>query len=408
MKYTFIDDRDAFLQLCSQLERCERICFDTEFVSEFTYRPDLCLLQVEYDGNLAIVDTHAVSDVTPFWQVLVAGDHITIVHAGREEYRFCQAATGQAPRRWFDVQLAAGMVGHEYPISYGKLVQKLVGASISKGETRTDWRRRPLTTGQLDYALLDVVHLPALQSRLLADLTRLGRAEWLEEETLSWQLTVDESDSRERWRRLSGVSKLPLSALPVARELWRWREEVAERRDSPPRRVLRDDLIVELARRGKADEKQIRAIRGLHRRDLDDHYADISAAIERGRCAPPEPKTRHPRRDHPEQINLLGQFLGTALASICRRQSIAASLVGTVQDVRDLTAYQLGLASGGETPALMTGWRAEIVGQRFRELLAGELALRIVDPHSEAPIAFEAVNGQTRTEPAADSDRTRS
>ena len=303
MNYTFIDERGAFLQLCQQLERCERICFDTEFVSEFTYRPDLCLLQVEYDGQLAIVDTHAVSDVTPFWQALVTGDHLTIVHAGREEFRFCQAATGKAPRRWFDVQLAAGMVGHEYPISYGKLVQKLVGQSISKGETRTDWRRRPLTAGQLEYALLDVVHLPALQTRLQSDLTRLGRSDWLAEETATWQSAVADSDSATRWRRLSGVTKLPLSAMPVARELWQWREEVAEQRDCPPRRILRDDLIVELARRGKADEKQIRAIRGLHRRDLEQQYGEISAAIERGRKSPPEPKSRHPRRDHPEQIN---------------------------------------------------------------------------------------------------------
>ncbi len=389
LNYEHITTDDGLNKLCERLATAKRICFDTEFVSEFSYRPDLCLLQVEHEGELAVVDTHAISSLSPFWEVLVDGDHETVVHAGREEYRFCVAATGRVPKIWFDVQLAAGMVGMEYPISYAKLLQKILGKSISKEETRTDWRQRPLTKGQMEYALVDVIYLPAVRDFLIGELRRLGRVEWLETETSAWQQSVNDTETREKWRRISGASKLPRKAQPIVRELWRWRESEAERRNMPPRRILRDDLIVELARRGRANEQQIRAIRGIQRRDLNGQYGNIANAIQQGLDSPPESRSHNSRRDYPAQINLLGQFLGTALSSICRRQEIASSLVGTVQDVRDLIATRLGYGNQDETPALLKGWRAEIVGQHIEKLLSGELSLRIEDPNSEAPLVFE-------------------
>ena len=389
MKFEHITTAVQLEQLCDELTSARMIGFDTEFVSEFTYRPDLCLIQVEYDGKLAVIDTRAVQ-TQGFWDVLVAGDHQTIVHAGREEFRFCYAATGRAPSHWFDVQLAAGMVGFEYPISYGKLISRLFRKSLPKGETRTDWRRRPLSDAQMEYALHDVVDLPGVREKLTKKLQKLDRLSWLEDEARAWQQSVIESDHREKWRKISGASGLSARALCIVRELWRWRESEAQRRDSPPKRVLRDDLIVELAKRGKADVESVKAIRGIQRRDLADHYIEIASAIADGLTAEPAPNKRNHRRDYPAQINVLGQFLGTALTSICRNQSIAPNLVGTVQDVRDLIAHHLKLKGVEEAPALSVGWRAEIVGQKIEKLLSGELSLRIVDPHSEAPLAFEA------------------
>lgn len=389
MRYENIISESQLSELCERLTTAKRIGFDTEFVSEFTYRPDLCLVQVEYDGQLAVIDPREVSDLTPFWQVLVDGDHETICHAGREEFRFCTRAVDGVPKNWFDVQLAAGMIGLEYPISYGKLLQRLLKTTLPKGETRTDWRRRPLTDAQIEYALHDVIHLPKLCDKIKSRLQELGRLEWYEGEVLAWQDSIRESETRERWRKISGTSGLSARALAIVKELWRWRDREAQERDIPAKRVLRDDLIVELAKRGKTDTKQIRAIRGMHRRDLTDKYGDIADAIRIGVAAPPEKKPRNDRGRQPTQLNLLSQFLGTALNSLCRQQSIAVSLVGTTQDVRDLVSFHLGYGDENEPPALATGWRAEIVGEDIRRLLVGDLALRVSDPHSEAPLVFE-------------------
>ena len=376
---------------CGIIASAEIIAFDTEFVSEDTYTPELCLIQVAAGDRLAIIDPFEVQDLSPFWNLLVEPGRETLVHAGREEFRFCLRAAGKRPHRWFDVQLAAGLIGMEYPASYGTLTQRLLGKSLSKDETRTDWRRRPLSPKQLEYALQDVADLQAMRNILHDRLQKLGRLSWLESELKDWQAQIEEYETGERWQRMGGISGMSPRSLAIVREVWNWRDAEAQRRNIPPRRILRDDLIVELAKRKSADVRSIRALRGLERGDIQKHIPKISQSVERalnlGESELPR-QDRHPSRP---QLNLLGQFLSTALGSICRRASVAASMVGTAQDVRDLIAFRLGLGgfAEGETPVLAQGWRAEVVGQVIDHLLAGDLAIRIADPLSDEPLAFE-------------------
>ncbi|MCA9262211.1 MAG: HRDC domain-containing protein [Planctomycetales bacterium] len=390
MNYERISDNQALAGLCKRIESAEVVAYDTEFVSEFNYYPDLCLVQVAFDDQLAIIDPKQRLDVEPFWQSLVAGKHETIVHAGREELLFCWRSVGEVPARWFDVQLAAGMVSMEYPISYRKLLKRLLDKTLPKGETRTDWRKRPLTESQLDYALHDVLDLRRVRDLLMDRLTELGRVDWLHDES---ELRIDkllEAESQERWPRLSGFTSLSGSAVSIAVALWRWRDELARRRDTLPKRVLRDDLLVELARRGKSSEKQIRAIRGMQRRDYERYIPELSETIERALHEPPPKGPNRQRVDLPQQVQLLTQFLNTALACTCRAQAISPSVVGTVQDVQDLIVHELNLApeSDREMPSLITGWRAEIVGDLLEKVLNGKVAMRLVDPLSDRPLQF--------------------
>jgi ribonuclease D len=332
-----------------------------------------------------------VRDVTPFWELVAAPGHATVVHAGREEFRFCLRAVGKWPSQLLDVQLAAGLLGWEYPASYGTLVRKVLGKTLSKGETRTDWRQRPLVPKQIEYALQDVVYLPDLWSDLHGKLLASGRLEWLESEMQDWQAAIERADSLERWRRVSGISGLSARSLVIVRELWRWREQEASKLDRPPRRILRDDLIVELARRGSGDLRQIKAIRGIERSSAKRHLDVIAATIARALAQPRQDWPSTDRVTIPAQVNVLGQFLNTALTSVCRAQQLAPGLVGTAQDVRDLVAYQLGFENGsdGELPALSRGWRAQVVGQSLQNLLDGKTAIRIKNPLSDEPLSFE-------------------
>lgn len=390
MNYDHILDPSHLRDFCAAAASAAWIAFDTEFVSEDSYRPQLCLIQVATPTQLAVIDPLAVPDVSSFWQLISAPGHQTIVHAGREEFRFCRAAVAARPHDLFDVQLAAGLIGLEYPAAYQSLINKLLGHTLSKGETRTDWRRRPLSDSQLEYALQDVMYLAPLRDLLNARLESLGRRDWLAQELEAWQLDVEAYDEGERWRRLSGIAGLSPRVLAIVREVWHWRDELAEQRNWPVRRVLRDDLIVELARRQSADPKRIRAVRGLERGDLQKHFPTLVQAITRAVDLPQDECPRPPPRSSRPQLNLLGQFLHTALASICRAADLAPSLVGTVEDVRDLIAYRLDLANArrGPAPALAQGWRAEIVGRAIEELLAGKLAVRITDPLSDQPLSF--------------------
>jgi ribonuclease D len=382
-------DRDL-AAFCHDLEGAPAIGFDTEFVSEDTYRPELCLIQVACGERLAVIDTLAVKDITPFWKLLVAPGHETIVHAGREELLFCLDAVGAPPANLFDLQLAAGLVGYEYPAGYGSLLYKLLGERLEKGETRTDWRRRPLTERQLLYALDDVRHLQAMRDFLGKKLAALGRVAWLETETASWQDDVRATRGRERWWKTSGISGLPSRGLAIVREVWRWRDEEAQRRNCPTRRVLRDDLLVELAKRRSAEVSQIRAVRGMERGDLARQLPRLAAAVATALALPDAECPKPMVREVPPQITLLGQFISSALNSICRAATVAPSLVGTASDVRDLVAYQLDYRQpDDEMPILGQGWRAEVVGRLIEDLLAGKVAVRIGDPHSDHPLVFE-------------------
>ncbi len=395
MQYDSITDSAQLRQFCESLSDAELVAFDTEFVSEHTFHPHLCLVQVAVGERLAVIDPLGIDDLAPLWQWLADPRREVVAHSAREELRFCLRAVGRPPNRLFDTQIAAGLIGLEYPAAYSSLVTRMLNVKLPKGETRTDWRRRPLTKKQIEYALQDVIHLPPLCHKLRQRLSRLGREAWMDDEMRAWREQIEAEENRERWRRVKGVSGLSNRALAVLRELWRWRNEQAQRRNCPAKRVLRDDLLVELAKRQSADEKHIQTLRGMERGDLKRQLPLIAAAIERGLTLSDEQLPHMGRKNSTPPFNLLGQFLSTALGSICRDAHVAPGLVGTVQDVRDLVAWRLqqqGKLPGEadeQPPALAQGWRESVVGHVIEELLEGKLAVRIADPLSEMPLVFE-------------------
>ena len=389
MDYQNITTDAQLRDYCQELAAADTIAFDTEFVSEHTYRPVLCLVQVAAGGRLAVIDAMTVGDMKPFWEAVIAGSHQTVVHAGRGEMEFCLQAVDQLPERLFDVQVAAGLVGYEYPAGFSTLVQKVLGLPSAKHETRTDWRRRPLSKRQIEYALEDALHLQPLRERLEARLAP-GPA------------GLDGSrDGRLEGRAAPHGALGPLAAgfghagldarsQAVVRELWKWRDTEARRRDQPSRRVLRDDLIIELARRQTAEEKRIRAVRGMERGDLVRRVGEIAAAIQRALALPEEQCPPRTPREPAPQLSVLGQFLFAALGSICRQAKLSPNLVGGPNDIRELLAYRAsGRHDDRRVPRLARGWREEFVGRLFENLLAGKVAIRIVEPQSDHPLVFE-------------------
>ena len=390
--YDLITTESQLGALVDRLAAHSHVAFDTEFVSEHTYRSQLCLIQVAAPDTLAVIDTLKVRELEPFWRLLTEPGRTTVVHAGREEMGFILQAIKARPSSLFDVQVASGLVDHDYPAGYASIVRRFLNLPTNKGETRTDWRQRPLTPAQLEYALDDVRHLEKLWKKLEGKLTSSGRTAWMQDEMQAWQDEVEESFIRKRWRRVSGLSGLSRRELAIARELWHWRDSVAESRDMPPKRVLRDDLLVELCKRKSADERQISAIRGMQRSDLRHILRGLSEAIQRGLELPDEEcPGGEKHRAPPPQLAVLGQFLATAVAGVCRQMHLAPALVGTSSDMRDLLAYKLGYWDSDDerVPLLASGWRADVVGSLVDDLLSGKASLRIGDVRSHDPLVID-------------------
>src|SRR5260370_1409444 len=282
-----VPDAAALADCCAHLARCVQVGLDTEFVGEDSFHPKLCLIQLATPDTLYLIDPFAFAEeeLRSVWDLLADPARTLVVHAGREEIRLCHRAVGRTPGNLFDLQIVAGMVGLVYPIGHGTLVGEVLGHRMTKGETLTEWRTRPLTKAQIRYAFNDVRYLLPLWEKLHGQLQQLGRIDWAHEDCLrlcaaSTPEEPGQPSVSDKWRKLRGAGSLDRRRLAVLREMFLWREEEATRANRPPRTLLRDDLLVEVARRHIKGEQELHVVRGLARR----HAPALWKAIERARA----------------------------------------------------------------------------------------------------------------------------
>ena len=198
-----VTDSSGVRTCCDDVAASPQIAFDTEFVGEETYVPHLCLVQVATANALYVLDPFDCGPLDELWKLIADPGRVAVVHAGREEVRICNGAIGRPPGNLFDVQIGAGLLGLGYPLGYGPLIQSVLRKRISKGETLTDWRKRPLSQHQIRYAFDDVRDLLAVWRRMEAKLEKLGRTGWAREEFDNFvRRALMDGGEVERWRRL--------------------------------------------------------------------------------------------------------------------------------------------------------------------------------------------------------------
>jgi ribonuclease D len=378
------------LRVClDHLAACRRFGFDTEFVGENTYHPHLCLVQVATSERLFLIDPLAVGPLDAFWRLVVNPQHLVVVHAGREEVRLCRLWAGETPEHFFDLQIAAGLVGLAYPLGAGALIHQLLGVQLAKAETLTEWRDRPLTAAQIRYAFDDVRYLLAVHELIGGRLDALGRADWAREEFARMAAAATPDDvPAEKWRKLRGLGSLDRRRLAIVRSIYNWREEMAARMNRPARTIVRDDLIVEIARRNPSRERDLQPIRGLPRRDL----AAIIRAVELARALPAEQWPRAAEREQdPPQVGLVANVLQAVLGDFCARHELAPGLVATSNDVKLLVRAQMQGAPPPAESLLTQGWRNQHVLPELLAVLEGRRSLRIVNVRADSPFVVEDV-----------------
>ncbi len=367
----------------THLARALVIGFDTEFVGEDAYRPELCLVQVATAEELFVIDPFECGPLDEFWQLLLDPNRTTVVHAGREDVRMCYFQSGKPPANVFDVQIAAGLVGMTYPVGYAGLVHDLLRHRMHKGETLTDWRKRPLTPAQVRYAYDDVRFLLPAHRKLTDRLKRHRRLEWADEEfTSAVRKAILDDMTVEKWRKIKGIGALDRRGLAVAREVYGWRDKFAEKLNRPPRFLMRDDLLIEFARRAPTRSDELHAVRGLPRGQED----AILAAVQRAKAIPLDQCPQLETRDNdPPNIVLLGSLLNVVLNDFAGRNRLAANLIASGSDLKALARSQ---AYGEERPdvPLCRGWRAKFVLPELLALLSGDTAIRVANPSAPDPL----------------------
>ena len=387
----YIRDNESFATLCGQLRGAHRIGLDTEFIGEDRFTPRLELIQVAVGDTCAVVDVPALESLDGLGEILANPKIEKIFHAGRQDLDLLAAHTGATPAPFFDTQVAASMVGYGLQVAYSQLVQKVTGQKLEKAHTFTNWSQRPLTPEQLTYAFEDVQFMFAIHDHLLKRLKSLGRTEWVQEEfaRLHTMVGIAAKDPRERYQRIRGWENLKPKHAAILRELAAWRDEEAQRRNVPRGRVIRDEVLVELARRPPQTVDAMRGVRGLHGGEVGKRGEAILAAIQRGLAAPPSewPETAPPRRPEPESAGQV-DLLQAVLKARATEEHIAPTLLATSSDLQELVDAKHDRAKL-DLP-ILNGWRRKLAGELLLQVLDGKVAVSVDHRSGKLKIAHHS------------------
>ena len=377
----YVTDQRALEALCHTLRQSPRLALDTEFVGEDTFIPRLELIQVATATTAAVIDFPAVQasgSLDIFWELICDVKIKKIVHAGRQDLDLCAIHAGQIPKPFFDTQIAAAMVGYGAQIAYANLVQRLHGTKLAKAHTFTNWSARPLSDDQIAYALEDVEFLLSIHTYLQDRLSALGRLEWVSEEFARLETAVGEKsrEPQERYQRIRGWDTLKPKGAAVLRELAAWREAEARRRNVPRGRVMRDEVLLQLARHPPKSIIELRGLRGVHSSEVDRHGGQLLATITSALALPPSawPEVPSERKPDPESTGIV-ELLQAVLKARAAEEGIAPTMLATSADLQTLVEARQNLTA--LDLSILHGWRRKLAGELLLQVLDGAVTVTV-------------------------------
>jgi len=261
-----INDNASLMQLCKLLQGCAWLAVDTEFERESTYYPELCLVQVAGNGSVGLIDPLAITDLEPLYSLLYDTSITKVFHSARQDFEIFYHLKGKLPAPLFDTQIAANLRGYDDQIGYANLVKDVLDVDLAKSQTRTDWKRRPLSPEQLHYAADDVIYLGPLYELLLGKLTEFGQLPQLQEQCLALNRPeLYEPDPESMWQKIKirEVKKFSDPSMAVFKHLASWRELTARRKNRPRKWIIKDHALVAIARELPADLDTLSRLDGI-------------------------------------------------------------------------------------------------------------------------------------------------
>ena len=371
---TLITTTNELEDACSLLSMADYLTVDTEFMRETTFWPKLCLLQIAGPNHAFAIDPLANNiNLEPVLELIADKSIMKVMHAARQDMEIFYHLTGSLPQPLFDTQIAAMVCGFGDQVGYESLVSKLNGTRIDKSSRFTDWSRRPLSNEQLEYALGDVTHLRPVYDKLRTRIENSGRFEWIEEEiSLLCNPEIYRIDPEQAWRRLKPKKNDP-RYLAVLQAVAKWREHEALTRNVPRNRVVRDEILLQIASRPPKDKKALERVRGLSNGFLNGTYGkSLLEAIFKGISLPldlaPVAKIKP---ELPAGIGPLTDLLKVLLKQKCEENHVAQKLVANVNDLERIAA------DNNADVLALKGWRRALFGEDALRLKKGEIALAV-------------------------------
>ena len=374
--HPLITDTDTLASLCDRLSRSEFVAVDTEFMRENSYWPDLCLVQIADDKEAAAIDPKAPGlDLSPLLKLLTDNDEVLkVFHAGGQDIEIIHNLTGKTPYPMFDTQIAAMALGLGEQIGYGNLVDAWLGVQLDKGARFTDWARRPLDKRQIDYAIGDVTYLIQIFPKMLEELRRTGRGDWLDQEMERISDPSNyENKPDEAWQRVRIASR-KADVLGRLKALAAWRELEAQDKNLPRGRIVKDETLADIASHPPRTQEDLGKVRGLSAtwktNDIGNRL--MLALAEHKPLGKDEMPERDPKRPGLGKDGALVADLLKLLLKIRSRDiNVAARLIARSDDIDALAA---GVR---DDLAILEGWRYEQFGRDAVDLVEGRLAFAV-------------------------------
>lgn len=260
------------------------VAVDAERASGYRYGQRAYLVQLRREGaGTALIDPVGCPDLSALGEAI--GDAEWVLHAATQDLP-CLREIGMAPSRLFDTELAGRLAGFAR-VGLGAMVENVLGYALEKGHSAVDWSTRPLPEPWLRYAALDVELLVDLRDALEDELSRQGKLEWAHEEFDAIASAPPPPPRKDPWRRTSGMHKVRRRRqMAVVRELWTTRDNVAQRRDVSPGKVLGDGAIIEAALNIPPNTHALAALPGFGHRMSRKQLEQWQSAIDRAKAIP--------------------------------------------------------------------------------------------------------------------------
>lgn len=360
MHYEFIDSETGFSEFRAALTSESCIAVDTEFVRETTYYPLIGLVQIAGRDRIACIDPLAF-DAVPLLSSLLLNPAITkVFHSCEQDLEVLELMLGGLPCPVYDTQLAEGLLCEHAQLSYAALVTQRLGVELPKSHTRTDWLRRPLRDGPLEYAADDVRYLQQIREQQLEQLRSLHRLDWLAEECgrLCSRSRLADPDFSSVWHRVRDKQELRGIELAILRETADWRERHAMAENRTRRKILPDEMLLKIARGQMNNSSRISGIRGIERYLSPEQIVALADRVQAAMAVPAEhwPELKRPRMTPQQSLALKSvldrvreraQQLGIASGMLCNRKDAEKLVLGE----RELTVLQ--------------GWRLAEIGEEL-------------------------------------------
>ncbi len=355
----WVDRHDQLPPLAHTLESQPALAVDTEFLRERTFFPRLCVLQLAAAGDIWCVDALRGGSLEPLVPVLTAAGTSKIIHAARQDLEAFYLTTRRVISPVFDTQIAAGCCGFKPQIGYAELVKTLLDVTLPKGQTRTDWSKRPLSRDQLDYAADDVRYLGEVAARLSARLRELGREHWAAEDCAGLEAPrLYEPDPALAWERLRGIGQLEPAPRARAKHIAIWREKLARERDLPRSWILPDAAIFAVANTNPASRAALDAVTALPA-NFNAGFADgLLHVLHEAASAPvTDEEPSQDARPTPAQKTLI-ERLARIVDARAAELRINAELLAPRGELK-------ALVMGRRDTHALAGWRRQEIGDRL-------------------------------------------